>query len=336
MPFSVPCYATNYAKAGMASIRKRGVRWRAEVYRNGVRESDTFRTRQEAAQWALRREAELDGTRLPDKDVGAALARYRREVSPTHKGERWEAMRLDNLATFPLANIPLAEVTGPNVAAWRDARLAQVSPATVAREMTLLRSVFEAARLDWGWLRVNPMADVRKPRTPTSRKRRISVEEVDRIIIACDLADGLAARTALQRTGLAFLFALETAMRAGEILGMMWPDVAEKSVRLPRTKNGDVRQVPLSAKAREILSVLPRGEGPVFALNPGTRDALWRKAVARTKIPDLHFHDARAEAIWRLSKKLDVMELARVIGHRNLSSLLLYYQTSADDLADRL
>ncbi len=30
------------------------------------------------------------------------------------------------------------------------------------------------------------------------------------------------------------------------------------------------------------------------------------------------------------------MELARVIGHRNLSSLLLYYQTSADDLADRL
>jgi hypothetical protein len=25
-----------------------------------------------------------------------------------------------------------------------------------------------------------------------------------------------------------------------------------------------------------------------------------------------------------------------VIGHRNINSLLLYYQTSADDLADRL
>lgn len=44
----------------------------------------------------------------------------------------------------------------------------------------------------------------------------------------------------------------------------------------------------------------------------------------------------RAEAIWRMSKKLDVMELTRVIGHRDLKSLLIYYQTSADELADRL
>lgn len=36
-------------------------------------------------------------------------------------------------------------------------------------------------------------------------------------------------------------------------------------------------------------------------------------------------------------KKMTVTEaLAIVIGHRNLSSLLLYYQTHADDLADRL
>ena len=63
---------------------------------------------------------------------------------------------------------------------------------------------------------------------------------------------------------------------------------------------------------------------------------MWRRAVQATKIPDLHFHDARAEAIWRLYKKFDVMDLARVIGHRNLSSLLLYYNASADELADRL
>ena len=53
-------------------------------------------------------------------------------------------------------------------------------------------------------------------------------------------------------------------------------------------------------------------------------------------IKDLHFHDSRAEAIWRLSKKLDVLELARVIGHRNLSSLLIYYCASAAKLAKRL
>lgn len=319
----------------MASIQKRGTRWRAELYRNGQRESASFPTKREASQWALQREAELSGARLPDKTLADALARYSRDVAPTHKGARWEILRLDNLATYPLARMPVAAITGPDLAGWRDARMAEVSAATVAREMTLLRSVLEACRVDWGWLRANPMADVRKPRTPTSRKRRITADEIERVTIACGL-DELRATTALNRTGLAFLFALETAMRAGEILGMAWPDVAEKSVRLPQTKNGDVRSVPLSLRAREIIALLPRTDGPVFGLHAGTRDALWRKAVTATGIPDLHFHDARAEAIWRLSKKLDVMELARVIGHRNINSLLLYYQTSADDLADRL
>ena len=49
-----------------------------------------------------------------------------------------------------------------------------------------------------------------------------------------------------------------------------------------------------------------------------------------------YFHDSRAEAIWRLSKKLDVMELARVIGHRDLKSLLIYYDASADELSAKL
>ena len=57
--------------------------------------------------------------------------------------------------------------------------------------------------------------------------------------------------------------------------------------------------------------------------------------MTATQIPDLHFHDSRAE-VWRLSGKLDVMELTRVIGHRDLKSLLIYYNPSADDLADRL
>lgn len=320
----------------MASIYRHGRGWRAQVYVRGQRDSDTFRTRQEAAQWALQREAELSGTTPAPRTLDAALSRYRDDVSPSHRGYRWEVMRLESMRRHPIASLLLGSLVGPDIAAWRDERLKQVSPATVAREMTLLRAVLEACRVDWGWIKANPMAEVRKPRTPASRKRRITPEEIDRVLIACDLADGLSARTSLQRVGLAFLFALETAMRAGEIVGMRWPDVAEKSVTLPRTKNGDVRVVPLSKRAREILASLPRTDGPVFGLHPGTRDALWRQAVRTTQIPDLHFHDSRAEAIWRLSRKLDVLELARVIGHRNPASLMLYYNTSPDELADRL
>lgn len=320
----------------MASIRKRGQSYRVELYKDGQRESASFPTKREASAWALEREAELSGAELPDKTLGDALERYRREVSPLHKGERWEAIRLLKLEAGKLARKRLSAVTKDDMATWRNDRMAEVGPASVAREMALIRSVFAACCNDWGWLRVSPMAGLTKPPQPPSRKRRITGPEVARIELATGLGEGLTAETAMNRTGLAFLFALETAMRAGEILGMMWPDVAEKSVTLPRTKNGDERRVPLSKRAREILALLPRTDGTVFNLQPGTRDALWRRAVKATGIENLHFHDARAEAIWRLSKKLDVMELARVIGHRDLKSLLLYYQTDADELADRL
>lgn len=320
----------------MASIRKRGSSYRVELARAGQpRESATFSTKREAAQWALQREAELAGRKLPDKTLAEALSRYAADVAPTHKGARWEIVRCNKLATYPVARRALAVIEGPELAKWRDDRLKEVGPASVAREMTLLRSVLEACRLDWGWLRSNPMADVKKPRAPASRKRRVSSDEADRIALACGL-DEDRADTAMHRTGLAFAFALETAMRAGEIVGLMWPEVAEKSVRLPETKNGDVRHVPLSPRAREILAVLPRTDGPVFGLESGTRDVLFRRARDAAKIPGLHFHDSRAEAIWRLSKKLDVLELARVIGHRDLRSLQLYYQIDAAELADRL
>lgn len=319
----------------MPSFRKRGRSWRVELFKDGTRESATFPTKQEAAQWALQREAELSGARLPDKTLADALRRYLRDVSPMHKGERWERMRIKAMLLAPIAKRPMAALAAPDFVAWRDARSKEVAPGTVAREMGLLRAVLRVAWKEWHWLRSNPMADVKPPREPASRKRRIPQDEADRILLACGVTD-TEVGTAMQRTGLAFAFALETAMRAGEIVGMRWPDVAEKSVRLPETKNGDVRRVPLSPRAREILAALPRTDGPVFGLDSGTRDVFFRRARDAAKVKNLRFHDSRAEAIWRLSRKLDVLELARVIGHRDVKSLLIYYETDADELADRL
>lgn len=301
---------------------------------DGQRESATFPTKREAAAWAVQREAELSGAKIPDRTLADALDRYEREIVPLHKGAKWEKVRIKAFKAEPMARRALDRVDRETLADWREARVLEVSPGTVRREMTLLQSVFAAA-LDWGWLRGNPISGVRKPTAPASRKRRITDDEVNRITLACGVT-ALEAETAMQRTGLAFLFALETAMRAGEITGMKWEDMAEKSVTLPRTKNGDVRKVPLSPRAREIIAALPRTERPVFDLEPGTRDALFRRARDAAGVENLRFHDSRAEAIWRLSKKLDVMELARVIGHRDLKSLLIYYQTDADELADKL
>lgn len=322
----------------MASIRKRGKSWRVELYKNGVRESETFPTKALAAGWAQQREAELVGERLPDHTLRDALRRYAREVAPTHKGERWELLRCAAWERLHWADRRLASIGPPDIAAWRDGRLRgsePVSAGTVRREMGMLRGVFDVAIKEWGWLRVNPFDAVKKPPAPPSRKRRISQDEADRIVLALGY-DGGEPTNQSHRVALAFLFALETAMRSGEILGLTWPKVGTKSVELPKTKNGDARSVPLSLRAREIIGLLPRDGLTVFDLDGGVRDALFRKARDKAEVGDLTFHDSRAEAIWRLSKKLDVMELARMIGHRDLRSLMIYYNTSADELADRL
>lgn len=321
----------------MASIQRSGSKWRAQVYVQGVRDSDTFKTRQEAAAWALEREAELSGRKLPDKTLGDAMRRYVREVTPEHRGGRWEEVRLSAMEKWPIAKRRLAGLAGNDFADWRDARLKQVKPGTVAREMNLLRSVLESARRDWHWIRANPMADVRWPSTPKGRARRITPDEVTALATALGVNGKLRADTATQRTGLAFLFALETAMRSSEILRLHWQDVhlSAQYVQLPKTKNGYAREVPLTKRAVTIIKALPAGDGPVFGLDDAMRDALWRKArPAEHKA--IHFHDSRAEAIWRLSKKLDVLQLARVIGHRDLKSLLIYYNESAADMAKRL
>ncbi|HFJ9785178.1 TPA: tyrosine-type recombinase/integrase [Stenotrophomonas maltophilia] len=319
----------------MASIQRRGTSWRAEIYKDGRRESNTLPTKAQAMQWALMREAELTGARLPENTVKDGLRRYANEVAPKHKGARWELARLGLLERDPLALVRLPALRPIHLAEWRERRLSQVAPASVRREMNLLQSVFKSCRKDWGWLNSDPIKDVDRPQAPASRKRRVAQEEIDRLTLALGY-DGGAPETAQHRVALCFLFALETAMRAGEILGMKWSDVSAKSVTLPKTKNGDVRRVPMSARAREIIGLLPQEADSVFNLDPGTRDTLFRRARDAAQIENLHFHDSRAEAIWRLSKKLDVMELARVIGHRDLKSLLIYYQTDADELADRL
>lgn len=321
----------------MPTIFRRDGKWRASVRLAGFpSESRSFHSRVEARQWAQEREAELRSgkpTKASTATLGDALRRYARDVSPSKKGARWERLRIDAMAREPFAATRMEKLSPPLIAEWRDARLQNVAPGTVYREMNLLGSVLEIARREWHWIRDNPMRDVRRPKQPPPRRRRITDDEINRICLALGYVWPAKPANTSQRVALAFLFALETAMRAGEILSLNPATVhlSERYVDLPKTKNGDARQVPLSRRAVEILELV----GPGFGIEPALRDALFRKAKLRAQT-DVRFHDARAEAIWRLSKKLDVLQLAEMIGHRDINSLRFYYRETAADLAKRL
>lgn len=319
----------------MASIQKHSKGWRAQVARRGKRLSKVFPTRQEAKDWAARQEyLILNAEKVAAQGTfGELLERYEREVSPGKRGARWEILRLRKLARDKIAKVTLGDLSASDFSDWRERRSREVSPGSVIREMQLLSSVLNMARKEWGLIPSNPMSNVRRPTKPASRDRLPTTEEMERLAISA--GSDLSKTTA--RAFHAFLFALETAMRAGEIVGLTWADIdlGSRVAHLPTTKNGTARDVPLSTEAVRLLKALPEGD-PVFGLTSQQLDALWRKLRYRAGVEGLTFHDSRHAAITRLSRKLDVLALARMVGHRDLKMLSVYYNETAAELAKRL
>lgn len=316
----------------MASITKHGKKWRAQIARSGVRKSKVFPTKQEARDWAADEESSLkldqsDGCRLPFGDV---MRRYGLEVSPMKRGHSWEIARIEKWRVDPVGKVRLCDL-GPNdLADWRDRRLKDVSPGTVRRERNLMSAILTQARREWRLIDANPMADVTAPKEPPPRNRLVTDDELERLIFIA--GDDLSSKRA--RAIHAFRFALETGMRAGEILGLTAGslDLDQRVAHLSRTNNGDNRDVPLSSEAVRLIQALP-DQGQLFAMSSADQDAAWRNVRDRAGITGLTFHDSRHSAVTQLSKKLDVLALARMIGHRDIKQLMVYYNAPASELA---
>ena len=306
----------------MANIARRGDKWRAEVCIDRKRKAKSFPTKREAVSWA--NDLEQTGIR-PSKTLRDCITRYR-QIAETHKGWQSEKSRLDHLEKV-LGDYTLERLTSAKLEIYRDDRLKEVSPVSVRRELIILSALFEVAKNEWQWIAANPLKAVSKPAPSPPRRRGITQAEIDAILA------NLSPMASGKQVAAMFMLSLETGMRLGEIVALRWADVSEKSLLLTETKNGDRRSVPLSQKAREVL-LARRGidSETVFTLTVPQAS----KAFQRASVAGVHFHDARSEAVTRLSKKLSVMDLARMIGHRDPRSLMFYYSESADSIADRL
>jgi len=324
----------------MPTITKRGKSYYVQVRKKGVSKYATFSSKAQAQNWATQTESEINnGTfeKLPDKTFAQAIERYKTEVSPTKRGERWEIIRLNAWLKLDFAYYKIQDVTTPVLCAWRDARLKTVQNSTVNRELNLLSAVFEQARREWQWIKINPVHDVKRPANPQHRERIFTDMERDALCATLGYVETEAVETKKQIIAVAFLFALETAMRREEITGLEWHriDLKQRFLSLPLTKNGDAREVPLSKRAIELLEKLKPYPKP-FRVDKDVLSSLFRRACLNAKIENAHFHDARGTALTRLSTKLHVLELARMVGHRDPRSLMIYYRERASELALKL
>jgi integrase len=336
----------------MASFKKVGTVWRVQLALKGVRQSKSFSTKAEAVAWASARESEIrtgfNAGPGAGKTLDDAFNRYLREVSVHKRGHRMERHRLAAIADHVVAgrrlgSLRLSDVSSDILGQWRDLRLRgtvaanfddKVLGASVVRELNLLSHVFTTARREWKWIDKSPTTDVRRPKGSAPRDRRISQDEIDRLCVALGF-DEAPVSTKSGAVAVAFLFAIETAMRAGDVCGLKRSDIKGRVAHLPRTKNGTKSDVPLSSRALDLIALMPQGD-TMFGISTASLDALFRKAKERCQIEDLKFHDTRHEAITRLAKKFNVLELARVVGHRDLNELQTYYNETAEELSKKL
>lgn len=176
------------------------------------------------------------------------------------------------------------------------------------------------------------------------RDRRLNDDEEARLMAACD---GMYKDP--QGWQLLIGLALETAMRAGELVGMLWDEVNIKlrfiAIPKEREKTRKGRQVALSTKAIGILSKqMARRVGSeprVFSLLPENTSVLGRgfkRITKRAECVDLHFHDLRHEAVARFFERttLQTLEIALITGHTELETLKRYANLRPAILASKL
>lgn len=350
-------------------LRESG-RWQAKIRRDGGEQSRTFAKKVDAEAWARKVESEIERGVWRDTDEAErttllkALERYEREVTPRKKGAAQEIYKIRALCRLPLAKMTLARIRGADIAAFRDAELVRLAPSSVVKQLALLSNLFEVARKEWGIEVDNPVRKISKPKFDNSRTRRLGDDEQRYLLAAVDEPGcSVKAKAGDRRnewTPLIVRWAIETAMRQGEILALEWRHVGleKRTAHLPETKNGTSRTVPLSSAA--VALIQPTGNvqklrrGKVFPTTASALKQSFARAVARARrnyetdcaaqgrepapgfMEDLHFHDLRHEATSRLAERLQLHELMRVTGHKDTRMLARYYHPRPEDLAKKL
>lgn len=316
--------------------RKRGSAYQIELMYEGRRYSATRDTAKQCEQWAAEKLLQLKaGTHVDKRETLTfrELVHYYYEqhgkFTPSAKQINEKVQSFDsNFGQLGEKQIHL--ITPQDLTEWRNRRQKQVSDGTVLKEISLFSAIFTYAKTELFLLDKNPWFDISKPSQPENRHRRIKQDEIERLIEAAQFRADVPPKQTRQYVVLVFLLAIETALRRNEILSITPDNIFDKYVYIPKSKNGVKRHVPLSAFAKQLLSIMPFN---VCSENAFKKS--WQRLLLSAGIEDLHFHDTRHEAISRMvhERKLPVEVLAKITGHKRIQTLVnTYYNPTADEI----
>ena len=337
----------------MASIRKRGeLQWEARVRRRGQPiQCKTFTTKARAETWVRQVEGEMDRgvfvsrAEAENTTLAEALARYAQEVTPRKKATTAsrERDRIRAWAASSLSQRSLASVRGKDVAVVlsdieKRGLSANIVPCISPSSRT--SSIPPAPPGAWNPYQTVDLVKGQRPKLPAGRDRRLVGDEETRLRAAAQAYDRVAPPGAGTIEAL-IIWAIETAMRRGEMAAMRWEhlDRTARTLLIPDTKTGVPRTIPLSPAALKTIEGLsPKARGLVWNRSPDAISRAFMEVCKAAGIRGLTFHDLRHEATSRLFEKhgFSALEAAAVTGHKTMQMLKRYTHLRAEDLAKRM
>lgn len=323
----------------MATFRKRNSKWQAIVRQKDIGTiAKSFSTKSAAKKWAFDQELRLEagsfGKLCPQEvTLHDLLERYAKEITPSKRGAAPELRRLKRLMNDPISGYPIDKLTSPVLSKFRDRRL-QDGQRACQYDLIIIRHCLKIATYEWGlMLADNPVEFIQLPASPKPRNRRLVNDEFARLELA-------ARHTLNPHIWPVVVFALETAMRRGEILALTWDHICveERLAFLPITKNGSSRDVPLTHRAVDILKTQLEAQTPrPFPVSDNAFRLAWNRLRKRGALQDLRFHDLRHEAISRFFERgLNIAEVAIISGHKDPRMLFRYTHLRASDLLTKI
>ena len=323
---------------------QRGSSWRITVTFDNKRYSATRDTAKECEQWAAIKLLELK-TGKADEDKGIRPAYPFKQLCEKYFEERGSKFKsayvirnkLNNIDRIlgELATKSIYDFKPEDIVRWRNKRVLEVKSSTALREFAMFASIFSWAQKELFILESNVWSVVVKPNKGKPRNQRITLEDQEKLLKGFKWDKNTNPVRVMHYVAWSMLFALETAMRGGEILAMTRADIKDGFVHLPMTKNGDSRNVPLSKEAKRLLDLIPDDHEIIVPTKQKSFKRTWHRVRDEVGLPDINFHDTRHEAITRMvrDKGLPVEILAKITGHKTLNVLLnVYYNPNAQDL----
>ena len=288
-----------------------------------------------AAERAKAEKARVLGYIPPGKETFAEVApRYLKHQRARLTPRAYERTRgvVEGQLKSAFGILRLANLRRTDVQRYATERSSKVSPATVVKELNILKHLCHLA-VEWDLIPLNPAQGIKMPRVPAGRVRYLQPTELHAVLEACPK----------WLRPIAGLLAF-TGMRRSEVLGLRWLDIDRKGERiiLPQSKNGEGRIVWLNSLACQVLDSIPRNSAKttdlVFSasdeISPENVSLAFLRACRKVAVADFRLHDLRhTAASWLRMSGADLQDVAELLGHRDLRMTKRYSHLSPAHLS---